>query len=368
MVGIFAAGIPPDNKVFGRSVQLMIDGHAPMDMVRGDGGVWSVGATLTPDSKVSYYYLVELAKPYHDPLNDITITEFPLTAQQLQLADVGFAGALEDLLMSNLDSLSTMDPGLRSVFTVPAVDTDSQSLWVGRIGSDLLSDGVHQLDVDVKYASGAEDELTGRMFTVDRTAPTADAMLHLDAPGQNVGMYMREDGSYVAAALTSEAASLNFSAIPTGDDDLEAYMYQLARLDANGNPDAWNPVLTMGWVPSDEFIMTNFNDLLPLTYAPPHKVQMLIQNDVGNSLIGSYGLRVVGIDSILNADSGADFITVDLVPPESDRAMVSSVHADYDGDGTMDGPYETQLADGATIFSDSMVTLTVEITNAPIIH
>ena len=188
LVGIFAAGIPD---VFA-SVQLVIEGHdAPIDMVRGSTGIWSVDVPLTANSKVYYYYIVELAKPYHDPLNDITITEFPLTAQQLQLADVGFAGALDALLMSNLDSLSTMDPGLRSVFTVPAVDDDSQSLWVGKIDFAPDADGAYQLDVAVEYGSGSTDELTGKMFTVDRTAPTADAMLHLDAPGQNVGMYMR---------------------------------------------------------------------------------------------------------------------------------------------------------------------------------
>ena len=38
------------------------------------------------------------------------------------------------------------------------------------------------------------------------------------------------DGSYVAAALMPKAGSITFSAIPTGDDDLEAYMYQLGSV------------------------------------------------------------------------------------------------------------------------------------------
>jgi hypothetical protein len=92
---------------------------------------------------------------------------------------------------------------------------------------------------------------------------------------------------------------------------------------------------------------------------------MLVRSATGDDLdYGTYGLRVVGIDNILNADSSrAPGVVLELVPPDPDSAAVTLVQADHDGDGTTDDPYETQSAAGnAVIFSDSMVTLTVDIT------
>ena len=298
-----------------------------------------------------------MPQPYHDPLNDITITEFPLTAQQLQLADLGFAEALGYLLMSDLSSLGTMDPGLRSVFTVPAVDPASQSLWVGKL--DFPADGMYALDVNVEYLSGSKDALTGKMFTVDRKAPEADITVHSDNPGENIGMYLRDaDGTYVATALPNPgAARLNVSAVPIDDSDLEAYLYQFARLDdVTDTPGSWNPMLTLDLQGLD------LRGELPLTLE--QDVQMLVRSVTGDDLdYGTYGLRVVGIDNILNVDSSRQpGVRLELVAPDPDSAAVVLVQADHDGNGTTDAPYETQSADGAIIFSDSMVTLTVEIT------
>ena len=352
MLAIFA-GIPSaENGQTFAGVTLMIDGQAaPIPMMPNDTGVWTATVALTPGSKVSYHYLIELSEPYYD------LTHFPFVTdpRNVQLETRGAGGILEALLTSNIDSLD-MNSGLRSTFTVPAVD-DSQSLWVGRV--PLAADGAYQLDVAVQYSSGSTDQLTGKMFTVDRTPPTAEAMLHLDAPGENVGMYMREDGGYVATAIEPKLASLNFSAVPTGDDDLEVYMYQLAALDADGNPGPWNVVLTPGWVPSDEFrIITDPSDLLPWTYAPPHQRPMTIRNGAGVALLGRYGLRVVGIDNLLNVDSRTGpSLMVDLVPPDPDKSMVSLMQVDFDGDGVSDQP-----DGGTTVFSDTMATLIVEIT------
>ena len=192
-------------------------------------------------------------------------------------------------------------------------------------------------------------------------------MVHLDNPGENIGMYLRDaDGTYVATALPNPGkASLNVSATPIDDSDLETYLYQFARLDDAGNPGTWNPMLTMDLQALDiAKLLTNPASAVPLTSRPPHHVQMLVRNETGNDLdYGTYGLRAVGIDNILNADSSrAAGVVLDLVPPDPDSAMISLVQADYDGNGTTDGPYETQSADGAIIFSDSMVTLTVDIT------
>ena len=362
LIAIFAGSMPAFS-----AVTLMVDGQAPIAMT-GHAGVWSAEAAVTPGSTVSYYYRVELAQPYHDPLNQITITAFPIPdPRNLQMAETAYLmGTIEALLNSDLDQLATMDPGSRSVFRVPAVHDDSQSLWVGKV--DLPADGMYQLDVAVQYSGGSADELTGKMFTVDTTAPTADTAVHLDTPGENIGMYLRDaDGTYVATALPNPGkASLNVSATPIDDSDLEAYLYQLARLDDAGNPGTWNPMLTMDLQGLDIVkLLTNPASAVPLTSRPPHHVQMLVRSETGSDLdYGTYGLRAVGIDNILNADSSrAAGVVLDLVPPDPDSAMISLVQADYDGNGTTDGPYETQSTAGeVTIFSDSVVTLTVDIT------
>ena len=360
LVAIFAGSMPAF-----ANVVLMIDGQAPIPMV-GNAGIWSAEADLTPGYPVSYYYGVKLAQPYHDPINMITIDGFPFPdPRNLQSVETGnLAEVLEVLLTAELNPLGTMDAPFRSVFTVPAVDDDSQSLWVGKL--DIPADGMYQLDVAVGYSGGSADELTGKMFAVDTTAPTADTTVH-DTPDDNIGMYHREDGVYVAAALPDPGrAILNVSAVPIDDSDLEAYLYQFAALDADGNPKTWNPMLTVDLQSPDiAKLLVNPASALPLTSVPPHHVQMLVRSEAGSDLdYGMYGLRVVGIDNILNADSSrAPGVVLDLVPPDPDSAMVSLVQADYDGDGTMDGPYETQSTAGdVTIFSDSMVTLTVEIT------
>ncbi len=360
LVAIFAGSMPAF-----AAVTLMIDGQAPIPM-EGHAGVWSAEAAVTPGATVSYYYRVELAQPYHDPLNQITITAFPIPdPRNLQMAaTANLLGTIEALLDSELNQLATIDPGSRSVFRVPAVDDHSQSLWVGKL--DVPADGMYQLDVAVQYSGGSTDELTGKMFTVDTTAPTADTMVHLDTPGENIGMYHRgEDGVYVATALPNPGkASLNVSATPIDASDLEAYLYQVARLDDAGT---WNPVLTMDLQGLDDLVrlLTNPASVLPLTSRPPHHVQMLVRSETGSDLDhGTYGLRAVGIDNILNADSSrAAGVVLELVAPDPDSAMISLVQADYDGNGTTDGPYETQSTAGdVTIFSDVVATLTVDIT------
>ena len=353
LVAIFVGSMPAF-----AAVTLMIDGQAPIDMV-GHAGVWSAEADLAP-GRVTYYYRVMLAQPYQDRFINKPIQVFPIPdPRNLQMAG-GYTTfkSLITLLNEGVDSLDTLDPGMRSSFTVPAVDHDSQSLWVGKL--DFPVDGMYQLDVAVEYSSGSTDELTGKMFTVDRTAPSADTAVHLDNPGENIGMYMRDaDGIYVATALPDPGkASLNVTATPIDDSDLETYLYQFARLDdATGTPGTWNPMLTM------DLQALELTNLLPLTSS--QHIQMLVRSATGDDLdYGTYGLRVVGIDNILNADSSrAPGVMLELVPPDPDSAAVTLVQADHDGDGTTDDPYETQSAAGnAVIFSDSMVTLTVDIT------
>ena len=113
-VALFSGDMP----VFG-AVQLMIDGHpgSPFNMDPGAGGVWSATVALPPGAKVSYYYMIELAKPYHDPMAGIAIRSFPfIDPLNRQIITDGLSQAIEGLLESEV---SALDPGVRSVFSVP---------------------------------------------------------------------------------------------------------------------------------------------------------------------------------------------------------------------------------------------------------
>ena len=100
--------------------------------------------------------------------------------------------------------------------------------------------------------------------------------------------------------------------------------------------------------------------MLPLTAGGP--VEMLIRNSEGGALIGTYGLRAVGIDSLLNMDSGRSHdVILELVPPDPDIVEVTSVHADFNGDGAIGEDEMQSTAVDVVVFSDSMVTLIVDV-------
>lgn len=351
-IALFSGNMP----VFG-AVQLMIDGQMPIDMTRNDMGVWSAPAMLSSGSTVSYYYMVELSKPYHDPGAGLTITKFPLIdPRNRQVKTDNLAQTIDTLLKSELQMLE----GVRSVFEVPEVN-DQQSLWVATLPLD--ADGPHQLDVNVSYRGGHQDNITDKTFTVDRTAPTADVSLNLNAPGDNAGLYMREDGTYVATGPMPGESSLTVS-IPgatSNEPDGAAYLFQLAKLDASGNPGAWNPVVTADLLPLDlEKLISDPGSVLPLTGGSP--IDMLIRNSAGRGILGTYGLRAVGIDSLLNMDSRrGPGVVVDLVPPDSDIAEVSYVTADFDGNSVIEGLEMQSTVGDVVVFSDSLVTLTVDV-------
>ena len=354
LIALFVGHMP----AFG-AVQLMIDGQMPIDMTPGAAGVWSADVALTPGSTVSYYYMITLARPYHDPMGGLTVSSFPLIDPRNRQVMTGSLLQAFDTLLSS--ELGAMNPGVWSVFSVPEVN-HQQSLWVGTL--DLDADGEYTLDVDVSYRGGYAESITGKTFTVDRMAPTADVALNLDAPGMNAGMYRPADGYYVATTgpMPGEA-SLTVSATPGATSEAAGYMYQLALLDVAGNPGIWNPVITAGLLPLNlEKLLTDPASVLPMTFVPPHQVDMLIRNSQGGALLGTYGLRAVGIDSLLNMDSsrGPDVI-VELVPPDPDIALVTSVQSDFDGNGVIEGLEMQSTAGDVVIFSDSMVTLTVVV-------
>ena len=335
------------------SVELRIDGQMPMAMAPDNMGGWSVDVALSPGDTVAYYYWVVLSQPYHD--TGLTVKAFAhIDPQNRQLITDGLSETIEGLLDSELSELKNV----RSVFHVPEVN-NLQSLWVATLPLD--TDGAYQLDTTVVYRGGHTDSVNGQMFTVDRTPPTTDVALNLNAPGMNAGLYMREDGSYVATGPMPGKASLTVSTMgaTSNEPDGTGYIFQLAKLDSAGNPGAWNPVVKSDLLPLDlEKLLTNPASVLPLTGGGP--IEMLIRNSEGGRLMGAYGLRAVGVDSLLNVDSSrVHSVVVNFVPPDADVALVTSVQSDFDGNGAIEG-LEMQYTSGdVAIYSDSMVELTV---------
>ena len=284
-------------------VTLMIDGQAPISMTSklvGDEVVWEAPATLTANSTVYYYYQVELAKPYE--LGDTIVSSWPMPdPRNLQVQN---RGIVETLLAPDVPELkeivTTTDLKLRSVFSVPATG-EYESLWVATFDFPAGADGAYSVDTDVQYDGGLVRNIPNQMFTLDRTPPTADITA---AIGESAGLYEGPDG-YVTAAHTDEG-TLNLAAMPMAVPlESEAYLYQIIQLDDGGNPgnQVWNPIVVAG-------------EMLPLTYMEPHQVQMPIGD------VGSYGIRAVGVDSILNISSNTMPMRLNIVPPDPDSATV----------------------------------------------
>ncbi len=347
LVGLLSGEMPAFT-----SVELRIDGQEPISMTPNSMGVWSVDAALSPGSTVAYYYWVELAQPYHD--SGLTIKAFAhLDPHNRQLITDGLSETLEGLLESDLSELKNV----RSVFSVPAVD-DLQSLWVAAL--DLDADGPYQLDTTVVYRGGHTDPINGQMFIVDRTPPTTDVALNPN----DAGVYMRDDGTYVATGPMPGAASITVStkgASANEPDGAAGYIFQFAQLDGAGNPGTWNPVLKPDLLPLYlETLLIDPASVLPMTGGGP--IEMLIRNSEGGALMGTYGLRAVGVDSLLNVDSSRGHgVVVNFVPPDADVAMVTAVQSDFDGNGAIEG-LEMQYTSGdVAVFSDSMVELIVNM-------
>ena len=341
------------------SVDLVIDGDAGIPMMRNmDTGTWEAEAQLMPGSTVYYHYRVRLAHSYE--VDGRTVENWVMPdPRNLQVED---RGIVETLLAPELgpdlvEIITTTNLQLRSVLNVPAANA-LQSLWVYPLDLTGAPDGMYQLDTVITHADTVittdsdyapfVETIGTQAFMVDRSAPTADLTL---AIAESSGLYQNPDGSYVAAAHADDG-TLTITATPTGDPmDPGAYLYQIISLDAAGNPgvNVWNPAI----------LTTD----LALTYMEPHQVTLPFSGE--NSLMGQFGLRAVGINDILNISSSTPPTMLEVVPLEYDNAAVTVVHADYNGDGTTDGRFESvqHVSDGVTIFSDrSTVTLTLEIT------
>ena len=307
---------------------------------------------------------------------------------------------------------TTLDPMFASVFTVPVLD-GSQSLWVAKFDFGPNDDGNYELGASVSSGGSVIDQIGGKMFTVDRTAPVADVALEHNPA--SVGMYQRSDGSYVATALPGGGpATVRVSVTNPATweaDGLVAYLYQMMPI----NGAIWGPlavapsqrqvnagvargllddllvgVSVVGGIqlPSglgSTVIGFDLLDEIPITVRPPHQLELLLSVPTPPELrefVGATGLlpvtvgpemtslnrneyriRAVGVDNLINISSHTAPVLLNVVAPDPDKAVVSFiVVGDCNGDGDTDDAFESGPADGSTVFLNLHdVTLTVKV-------
>ena len=184
-----------------------------------------------------------------------------VTAQIVPIAAKVFAGEkiagkdlvpLQNRLLRNVNRLfnefeTTFDPKLVSVFTVPEVDIETQSLWAVNISS--IQDGDATLEAVVRNANGDPVDSIVVDFKADDSAPAAT--LDIDTADAKTTGYENKDEVFVTTAQEEGESAfpvlLNISSTLKPGDVLgpdEAYLiYQIIELDADGNPEStWLPL------------------------------------------------------------------------------------------------------------------------------
>ena len=174
----------------------------------------------------------------------------------LQLADPKQLSRIQSILEGNSNELITQfesdfDPLLASVFTVPHVDFEIESLWVARIPN--IDDGNYYLGATILDADG--NPLDGNPvhiqenITVDTSAPEADIGIS-PSDANTTGYWNEEEDIFYATAPTAgTAAMLNIMGSAADIGPGEGYLfYQMIGLDENGNldpnitPNTWEPL------------------------------------------------------------------------------------------------------------------------------
>ena len=205
-----------------------------------------IAELFTPNLNRCNYGDIDFASRYfHHPKSlstgqDVGIGEF------LSVATPRQRNRITSILARNANRLTTRfeaqhDPLLASVFTVPRVNMETESLWFAQI--EDIADGGYYLAATVHDADGNPLDQVQEMVTVDTSAPEADIQI---MDGGNTTGYTNAEGIHVVTAPHAGAAALNIMGMPKGGGvgAGEGYLfYQEIALDADGNPQStWMPL------------------------------------------------------------------------------------------------------------------------------
>jgi hypothetical protein len=375
--------------VLGEGATAMLDRYAipdPRNLQLEDRGLVDALFTMGVQDAVG-----ALLNPYINAIaagqdiSTVDITEV-LSGEAL----LNLLGSLfEATIPLSMEIMTTMNPQMVSVFTVP-MSTADQSVWYTTIDLSDLSDGEHTIDANAFDSNGVQIDnrpVYGKSFMLDRSAPAIDISVD---NGQNSAMYTRDDGVIIATGLITpdpnQMASLMLNASTMdGTEDLSDFMFQIIRHSddpASQMGNTWMPLLDPSIAPMvgglsadtfDVFIASAFNDMISLNASagmPPGMLrsQELIIRGMNNDpaiIAGEYGLRAVGMDNVGNLSSFTMPVRVDIVPPDPDQAVITNiVIGDCNKDGDLEDPFESQAPGESTIFANTgNLTLSIDIPN-----
>ena len=336
----------------------------------------------------------------------------------IQLRDLNKLGQLLGRNANNLltEFESTFDPRLASVFTIPAINYDTESLWVANI--DSIVDGAANLQAVVMNADGEAVDHIKVDFNADSSAP--EATLRVGPANTDTSGYWNKDRTFVSTnKMGDPAALLNIDSVLTkgmlGRDD-GWLLYQVIDLDSDGNPvGTWLPLTVESsmlasdlWKIAQEQLAGNTNPTIQLlqgfdldtvlSFVTPAIIQQFGNpilatlnirpiNDERSQFIvdllgavvadidsipltfdaerdmtmafgkGEYGLRALGIDNILNVGSHVGPTRLRIVDPEYDNSSVTLASLGDINFNDKDDDYENNV-----IYNNTRdVTLTVTV-------
>ena len=361
---------------------------------------------------------------------------------------------IRKILVRNTNALTSQfeedfDPLLASVFTVPEIDMETQSLWVPEEEISVADGTNYYLKADVLDADGNVLDRIQEDFTVDMSAPEAD--IDIDPTDANATGYLNDENVYIATAPTEgTAAMLNITGKPrvANIDPGEGYLfYQIIGLDEDGYPDltkatnTWMPLtvestmLTSGiWeavkaaIADERMEAPSSNDpttqaiidtalslplksvlgilnadllqqfaspfvkdlepligfgtlsneqyqfivdvlgatvdiidhLVPVTFEPGRSMVMPIQGEQMKLMVGDYGIRAMGIDTLFNVGAYVEPTRLRIVDPATsfDTATIMAANiGDFNNDGMVHSVHETKIIYANT--KDVMISGTV---------
>ena len=129
------------------------------------------------------------------------------------------------------------DPRLASVFTVPDINYETQSLWIPEMPISSIPDGQNRIEVVVRNAAGEDIDHIVVNFKADSSAP--EASVQIGSANADTTGYWNNNSTFVSTnTMGGPAALLNInSALRKGilgrDDGY--LLYQVIDLDKNGN-------------------------------------------------------------------------------------------------------------------------------------
>ena len=263
--------------------------------------------------------------------------------QQLLNALGKHQARLQNILLRNANTVTTQfeeafDPMLSSVFSIPKIDPESESLWVPETEFDNIPDGNYFLGAVVHDANGNPLDLMQGEFTVDTSAPEADVEI---SSGANTAFYENDDGVYVAAPLEPGAATLKVTGVPglkPSDRVAQAegyLLYQIIELNKDGTPYEGDPSLQRPntWMP-----LTPEATMLASTIWDQTIAQLVGQNalpdeiDLGGIAIPTQTLTLNTVLAFLGTPLGLGFLQDSLNPPLADLGELLNVHLQLDAD------------------------------------